>query len=139
MEFIPVKRLRAVLLILSAIAVLLGQSMGAAEARHRRQARGEAVSRAQAVAVAPGDRLGADKGDVACALALAHQYSEGKGVRASKSEAAKLFKVAAAKGDPDALNSLGELLREGDGIGRDEKQAFSLFDKAANKGSVRAL
>ena len=66
-------------------------------------------------------------------------YSEGRGVDANASEAARWYRKGMEAGDVSATVSLGGLYYEGNGVAKDEAEAGRLFIKGAEGGNKNAM
>ncbi len=66
-------------------------------------------------------------------------YQQGLGVKPSKEEAARWFKLAAENGDPQAMFELGMARMRGDGVAQDRAAAKAMFLQAAADNNAAAL
>lgn len=78
--------------------------------------------------------LAEKKNGEACYV-LGRLTAEGKGTKASRTRAAKLYETSAQQGDMRGQNAYGQALAMGDGIRRNFGEAAKWFGKAADQGS----
>jgi len=80
----------------------------------------------------------AEGGDVKALYEVGVCYSEGKGVKKNRSEAAKWYRKAAEGGSAHAMYRLGVCLAEGRGVAKNEDEALKWLRKAAALGEGKA-
>lgn len=76
-------------------------------------------------------RAEAERGDAYAQMVMGFRYSNGKGVKKDRKEAAKWFRKAAEQGDADGQYMLGSRLYYGDGVEKDEAEGVTWLRKAA--------
>ena len=81
--------------------------------------------------------LAEKKNGEACYV-LGRLTAEGKGTKASRTRAAKLYETSAQQGDMRGQNAYGQALAMGDGIRRNFSEAAKWFGKAAEQGLATA-
>lgn len=84
-------------------------------------------------------RLGRNPKDGPAMTLVAELYSQGLGVKPSKEEAARWFRLAAESGDPQAMFELGIADMKGDGVEQDREAARTMFKQAAAHDHPGAL
>lgn len=84
-------------------------------------------------------RLGANPKDGPALTLIGELYSEGLGVRQSREEADRWFKLGSDAGDAQASFELGMAYMKGDGVEQDRAAAHEYFAKAADKNQAGAL
>jgi len=81
----------------------------------------------------------ASVGDEDAQLSVGVAYETGDKAKASKTEAAKWYRMAADQGNIEAKFRLARLLQEGEGgVKKDLKAAFNLYQEAAAAGNIEA-
>ena len=81
----------------------------------------------------------ARKGDALAMFEIGAVYTEGRGLKANLTEAAKWYQRAADAGVVPAQYRLGSLYEKGTGVGRDLKKARALYLQAAEQGNASAM
>ncbi|KQY23977.1 peptidoglycan-binding protein [Rhizobium sp. Root482] len=79
------------------------------------------------------------KGDPLALFEIGAIYTEGRGIKADPTEAAKWYQRAADAGVIPAQYRLASLYEKGSGVGRDLKKARVLYEQAASKGNATAM
>lgn len=87
--------------------------------------------KALADAAASGDRL--------ALFEIAARFTEGRGVKADLSEAARWYALSAARGLAPAQYRLGNLYEKGTGVARDLDKARQFYIEAAAQGNASAM
>jgi localization factor PodJL len=78
-------------------------------------------------------------GDANALFEVGTRFTEGRGVTADLSEAAKWYKLAADKGSAPAQYRYANLLEKGTGVPRDLAQALVYYRQAADAGNASAM
>ncbi len=81
----------------------------------------------------------ASSGDANALFEIGTRFTEGRGVAADPTEAAKWYKLAADKGFAPAQYRYANVLEKGTGVARDLSQAADYYRKAAEAGNVNAM
>jgi localization factor PodJL len=81
----------------------------------------------------------AASGDANALFEIGTRFTEGRGVTADPTEAAKWYKLAADKGFAPAQYRYANVLEKGTGVARDLSQAADYYRKAAEAGNVSAM
>lgn len=84
-------------------------------------------------------RNAAAKGDPAAAFIIGVKYTEGDGIDADLSEAAKWYQKAADKGLAPAQYRLASLYEKGRGVDQDIAKAKEWYSRAAEAGNAKAM
>lgn len=84
-------------------------------------------------------RTAAARGDAAASFIIGVKYTEGDGVPADLSEAAKWYQKAAEKGLAPAQYRLASLYEKGRGVDQDRVKARDWYTKAAEAGNAKAM
>lgn len=81
----------------------------------------------------------ARKGDPLALFEVGAVYTEGRGIKADLTQAAKWYQRAADAGVTPAEYRLASLYEKGTGVGRDLAKARTLYQQAAEKGNASAM
>ena len=84
-------------------------------------------------------RLGHNPKDGPAMTLVAELYSQGLGIKQSKEEAARWFRLGAESGDAQAMFELGIAEMQGDGVEQDREAARAMFQEAAAQDHPGAL
>ena len=77
----------------------------------------------------------AQAGHAGAQFSLGLCFSNGRGVKQDKAEAAKWYMKAAEQGDAGAQNNLAILYYDGTGVEQNHEEAFKWYQKAADQGN----
>ncbi|EFO34287.1 peptidoglycan-binding domain 1 protein [Roseibium sp. TrichSKD4] len=84
-------------------------------------------------------RSAAAGGNPEAAFLVGVKYTEGNGIPANLSEAARWYQIAADKGLPPAQYRLASLYEKGRGVDKDLPKAKAWYEKAASAGNAKAM
>lgn len=84
------------------------------------------------------ERVSKNPDDAAAMTLLGEIYKDGLGIRESKADAIRWYRLAAARGDREAAFALGRAYLEGEGVEKDEARARQFLRQAADKGHGKA-